>query len=66
MEAMQSITIFLVMPPGAATATPQARGAMRVPAGRDVDEFLFAQGLSDGFPVVAPTPARVAWMLSGA
>ena len=44
----------------------RARGAMRVPAGRDVDEFLFAQGLSDGFPVVAPTPARVAWMLSGA
>ena len=48
----------------AAAPAPRA-GTLVVPAGRDVDEFMFAEGLSDGFPVVAPTPARVAWMLTG-
>lgn len=30
-----------------------------------VQEFMHEQGWSDGFPLVAPTPARVSWMLQG-
>ena len=33
-------------------------------AGDDVDEFLFDQGLTDGLPVVPPTPERVLAMLA--
>ncbi|MEJ2131474.1 MAG: redoxin domain-containing protein [Gammaproteobacteria bacterium] len=33
--------------------------------GDDVSEFLFDQGLTDGLPVVAPTPERVLKMLTG-
>lgn len=33
--------------------------------GDDVSEFLFDQGLTDGLPVVAPTPERVLKMLAG-
>ncbi|HUY27648.1 MAG TPA: TlpA disulfide reductase family protein [Candidatus Binataceae bacterium] len=33
--------------------------------GEDVFEFMFERGLTDGLPVVPPTPARVAWMLTG-
>lgn len=33
-------------------------------AGDDVDEFLFDQGLTDGLPVIPPTPARVERMLA--
>jgi hypothetical protein len=35
-----------------------------IAAGDDVDEFLFDQGLTDGLPVVPPTPARVERMLA--
>ena len=31
----------------------------------DVHEFMFAQGFSDGLPVVPPTPERVLGMLAG-
>src|SRR5215475_12679680 len=31
----------------------------------DVFEFMFERGLTDGLPVVPPTPERVAWMLTG-
>jgi peroxiredoxin len=31
----------------------------------DVFEFMFERGLTDGLPVVPPTPARVMWMLTG-
>jgi len=33
--------------------------------GEDVFEFMFERGLTDGLPVVPPTPERVAWMLTG-
>lgn len=41
--------------------------ARRVEIGSDDDvhEFLFAQGLTDGLPVVPPTPQRVLRMLGG-
>ena len=40
---------------------------VRVPAGPDLDEFEFLadRGLTDGLPVVPPTPARVLRMLAG-
>jgi peroxiredoxin len=31
----------------------------------DVFEFMFERGLTDGLPVVPPTPERVTWMLTG-
>jgi AhpC/TSA family len=31
----------------------------------DVFEFMFDRGLTDGLPVVPPTPERVTWMLTG-
>ncbi|HZC46847.1 MAG TPA: TlpA disulfide reductase family protein [Candidatus Acidoferrum sp.] len=31
----------------------------------DVFEFMFERGLTDGLPVVPPTPERVMWMLTG-
>jgi len=49
----------------------QARGermqARRIELGEgeDVFEFMFERGLTDGLPVVPPTPERVAWMLTG-
>lgn len=48
-----------------AAATPLR--ARRVEIGRDDDpfEFMFAQGLTDGLPVVPPTPERVLRMLGG-
>lgn len=36
-----------------------------MPSGKDVHEFLYEQGYSDGFPCIPPTPQRVALMLSG-
>eukprot|EP01062_Namystynia_karyoxenos_P023302 TRINITY_DN189_c0_g1_i1.p1 TRINITY_DN189_c0_g1~~TRINITY_DN189_c0_g1_i1.p1 ORF type:complete len:523 (+),score=146.68 TRINITY_DN189_c0_g1_i1:116-1570(+) len=36
-----------------------------IPPDRDVSEFIYEQGYSDGFPCVAPTEARVKAMLSG-
>jgi hypothetical protein len=33
--------------------------------GEDVFEFMFERGLTDGLPVVPPSPERVAWMLTG-
>jgi len=32
---------------------------------QDVFEFMFERGLTDGLPVVPPTPERVRWMLTG-
>ena len=49
----------------------EARGermtARRIELGdnEDVFEFMFERGLTDGLPVVPPTPARVSWMLTG-
>ncbi len=49
----------------------EARGdrmqARRIELGdnEDVFEFMFERGLTDGLPVVPPTPERVAWMLTG-
>ncbi|PZC47247.1 MAG: hypothetical protein DK306_001221 [Chloroflexi bacterium] len=37
---------------------------LTISASDDVDEFLFDQGLTDGLPVVPPTPARVERMLA--
>ena len=34
--------------------------AQRVPTGTDLVEWYFSQGLTDGLPVVPPTPAKVA------
>lgn len=31
----------------------------------DIFEFMFERGLTDGLPVVPPTPERVMWMLTG-
>ena len=47
--------------------TPGRGAAARritIAAGDDVDEFLFDQGLTDGLPVVPPTPERVERMLA--
>ena len=43
--------------------TERAR-RITIAAGDDVDEFLFDQGLTDGLPVVPPTPERVERMLA--
>ena len=49
----------------------EARGdkltARRIELGdaEDVYEFMFERGLTDGLPVVPPTPERVMWMLTG-
>ena len=49
----------------------EARGdkltARRIELGdaEDVFEFMFERGLTDGLPVVPPTPERVLWMLTG-
>ena len=49
----------------------EARGdkmtARRIELGdaEDVFEFMFERGLTDGLPVVPPTPERVMWMLTG-
>jgi AhpC/TSA family len=49
----------------------EARGermqARRIELGdhEDVFEWMFERGLTDGLPVVPPTPERVAWMLTG-
>ena len=38
-------------------------GVLRVPEGTDLVEWYYEQGLSDGLPVVPPTPAKVDAML---
>ncbi len=38
---------------------------LEIAAGDDIHEFLFAQGFTDGLPVVPPTPERVERMLTG-
>ncbi len=43
--------------------TERAR-RITIAAGDDVEEFLFDQGLTDGLPVVPPTPERVERMLA--
>jgi len=39
--------------------------AIEVPAGQDTVEFCYAQGWTDGLPVVPPTEDRVLRMLAG-
>eukprot|EP00756_Hemistasia_phaeocysticola_P001076 Hpha_TRINITY_DN10782_c0_g1::TRINITY_DN10782_c0_g1_i1::g.43743::m.43743 len=49
-------------------ATPSAMGKasrFEVPKDRDVTEYLFEQGYTDGLPVVPPTEPKVAAMLTG-
>jgi len=40
-------------------------GVFEVPAGQDAVEFCYAQGWTDGLPVVPPTEDRVLRMLAG-
>src|SRR5579875_1328773 len=49
----------------AAEASGRRMGARRIPLGaaQDPFEFMFEQGLTDGLPVIPPTPERVAMML---
>jgi thiol-disulfide isomerase/thioredoxin len=51
----------------AARAAGSPLRSRRIEVGEEDDpfEFLFAQGLTDGLPVVPPTPERVLRMLSG-
>ncbi|MHB8384253.1 MAG: TlpA family protein disulfide reductase [Candidatus Binataceae bacterium] len=51
----------------AAEARGERMQARRIELGEneDVFEFMFERGLTDGLPVVPPTPGRVAWMLTG-
>ena len=54
------------MPSPAKVMTAAAgEGEVYVSESTCVQEFMHDQGWSDGFPLVAPTPARVAWMLQG-
>ncbi|MPZ97867.1 MAG: redoxin domain-containing protein [Dehalococcoidia bacterium] len=48
-----------------AERSPLRARRIEVGAGDDVMEFLFDQGLTDGLPVVPPTPERVLRMLEG-
>lgn len=51
----------------AAEAAGRRMGARRIALGaaQDPFEFMFEQGLTDGLPVIPPTPERVAAMLAG-
>jgi hypothetical protein len=51
----------------AAEARGERMTARRIELGdqEDVFEFMFERGLTDGLPVVPPTPERVRWMLTG-
>ena len=51
----------------AAEMDGSAMQARRIEVGEsdDIFEFMFDQGLTDGLPVVPPTPERVARMLTG-
>ncbi len=48
-----------------ASGSPLRARRIDIAEGDDVSEFLFDQGLTDGLPVVAPTPERVLKMLAG-
>lgn len=50
-----------------AEATGRRMGARRITLGAAEEpfEFMFEQGLTDGLPVIPPTPERVARMLAG-
>jgi len=50
-----------------ANARGDKLAARRIELGdaEDVFEFMFERGLTDGLPVVPPTPERVIWMLTG-
>ena len=50
-----------------ANARGDKLSARRIELGdaEDVFEFMFERGLTDGLPVVPPTPERVMWMLTG-
>jgi hypothetical protein len=49
----------------AAEASPLRARKIEIASGDDEHEFLFDQGLTDGLPVVPPTPERVLRMLDG-
>jgi hypothetical protein len=51
----------------AAEARGERMTARRIELGdhEDFFEFMFERGLTDGLPVVPPTPERVRWMLTG-
>ena len=48
-----------------AAGSPLRARRIEIASGDDEQEFMFDQGLTDGFPVVPPTPERVLRMLSG-
>jgi len=48
-----------------AEGSPLRARRIDIGAGDDLHEFLFDQGLTDGLPVVPPTPERVMRMLEG-
>ena len=48
-----------------AEGSPLRARKIEIASGDDEHEFLFDQGLTDGLPVVPPTPERVLRMLSG-
>jgi hypothetical protein len=48
-----------------ATGSPLRARRIEIPDAEDEFEFLFEQGLTDGLPVVPPTPERVLRMLAG-
>jgi peroxiredoxin len=48
-----------------AEGSPIRARRIEIGAGDDVHEFLFDRGLTDGLPVVPPTPERVLRMLTG-
>src|ERR1700747_1792019 len=55
------------MPDSAKVAAPRAaapRAERCLPAGADLAEWYFAQGWTDGLPVVPPTPESVAAMVA--
>jgi len=52
------------MEPAAVAELPRADELAPPPQGTDLVEWYFAKGFSDGFPVVPPTPAKVAAMLA--
>ena len=48
-----------------ATGSPIRARRIELPSAVDPYEFIFQQGLTDGLPVIPPTPERVVNMLSG-
>jgi hypothetical protein len=50
---------------GAARGERMTARRIELGEGEDVFEFMFERGLTDGLPVVPPTPERVAMMLTG-